>query len=375
VTIPGYQTIRNDLMRVLDRNAAVSKIQKTISEVEFGLQAELDKTREVFVGGCEEQEIWFHPDLSYQGYYRMRAAEVTDGLALMVARMRSIDEGSALFVALRSLIRALREREYGVDHRGRELAAKEGGITAFLRAFDLPYRLRRLRFIIRKLDAVYAIRFGQQHPAHADALSTLSFGLNTNDPPQDLPAGLPRVRQSLADQYRLLRNLMHALLRKRDVTAEQSEADPFRLIDPSLPAHADLVGVLTEIVLGRVRAYQPRQLVTEPTSRAEDEPRDIEILYDRRAQHLLERNSQLLEALRRLSAKLEGLLSNELRRCHGAACAAFASEASGTIASRYYYWFDLFDAVQYPMMFGTNIGEADERSDNSGQKGVRQGLH
>jgi patatin-related protein len=131
VTIPGYQTIRNDLMRVLDRNAAVTKVQKTMSEVESGLQLELEKTREVFTAGCEQQEIWFQAELSYQGYYRMRTAEVTDGLALMVARMRSIDEGSALFIALRSLIRAMREREYGIDHRCRPPAVQSGGSPIF----------------------------------------------------------------------------------------------------------------------------------------------------------------------------------------------------------------------------------------------------
>jgi patatin-related protein len=359
VTIPGYQTIRNDLTRVLDRNAAVTKVQKTTSEVEFGLQQELEKTREIFPEGCEQWEIWFQPELSYQGYFRMRAAEVTDGLALMVARMRSIDEGSALFVALRSLVRAAREREYGVDHRRRGPVEKAGGVTKFLRAFDLPYRLRRLRFVIRKLDALYAIRFGPGHPAHIDALSTLRFGLNTNDPAAELPAGLPRVRQSLADQYRSLRNLMYDLLRKRDTARAPTEADPFRLLDPVLPPRPRLVQVLSEIVLGEERANQPRQLVTEPTSRAEDEPRDIESLYDRRAQHLLEREPQLLDYLRKLSATLEDLLADVLRRCHKAACDSFAVEASGSIAARYYYWFDLFDAVQYPMMFGTDIGEAD----------------
>jgi patatin-related protein len=365
VTIPGYQTIRNDLMRVLDRNTTVTKVQKTMSEVESGLQLELEKTRGVFVAGCEQQEIWFQAELSFQGYHRMRAAEVTDGLALVVARMRSIDEGSALFIALRSLIRAMREAEYGIAHRDREASQRPGGITDFLRAFDLPYRLRRLRFVIRKLDAVYAIRFNPEHPAYGDALSTLAFGLNTRQPKGELPAGLPRVRQSLADQYRSLRKLMYNLLRKRDIAHEgplpggETELDPFHLIESLLPPHAELVRVLSEIVLGQVRANQPRQLATQPTSRAEGEPRDTEILYDRRAQHLLEQKPEVLEYLRKLSANLEGLLAGALAQCHKAACDTFASETSGQIAARYYYWFDLFDAVQYPMMFGTAVGEAD----------------
>jgi hypothetical protein len=82
---------------------------------------------------------------------------------------------------------------------------------------------------------------------------------------------------------------MCALLRKRDTADVPAEADPFRLLDPFLPARPRLVRVLSDIVLGEERANQPRQLVTEPTNRAEDEPRDIEILYDRRALHLLER--------------------------------------------------------------------------------------
>jgi patatin-related protein len=366
VTIPGYQTIRNDLTRVLDRNSAVTRVQKTISEIESGLQQELEKTREIFPEGCEQQEIWFQPELSYQGYYRMRATEVTDGLAFMVARMRSIDEGSALFIALRSLIRAVRERYYGIDRRAREAEVPPGRITEFLRAFDLPYRLRRLRFVIRKLDALYAIRFSPQHPAHEDALGTLAFGLNTVEPLAELPAGLSSVRQNLAGQYRRLRSLMYDLLRTRDAAHERTVRpdqragdDPFHLLDPLLPPHATLVAVLSEIVLGEERAGQPRQLTTEPTSRAENEPRDIEILYDQRARELLARNPRLLDYLHRLRETLEALLADALRQCHAAACQAFALETSGTIAARYYYWFDLFDGVQYPMMFGTTVGEAD----------------
>ena len=60
-----------------------------------------------------------------------------------------------------------------------------------------------------------------------------------------------------------------------------------------------------------------------------------------------------------MSGKLDGLLAEALRPCHEVACDLFGVETSGTIAARYYYWFDLFDAVQYPMMFGTAVGEAD----------------
>jgi Protein of unknown function (DUF3376) len=67
----------------------------------------------------------------------------------------------------------------------------------------------------------------------------------------------------------------------------------------------------------------------------------------------------LLDYLHRLGETLEALLADVLRQCHTAVGQAFGLEISGTIAARYYYWFDIFDGVQYPMMFGTTIGEAD----------------
>jgi patatin-related protein len=136
VTIPGYQTIRGDLTRVLDRNRLSGRINKALAQAEVRIQQS--------PGLCPAPqdvpgEIGFLTDPCFHGYYQLRATDVTDYLALSVARIMSIDEGSAHFVALRSLVRAWREAEYGVDPRTRSAQAQA---RFRARPAALPHRFR-----------------------------------------------------------------------------------------------------------------------------------------------------------------------------------------------------------------------------------------
>lgn len=371
VTIPGYQTIRNDLMRVLERNHAATKINKTVSEVE----AHIQKTPNAcLLPDGDPPEIWFHDDACFGGYYQMRATEVTDLLALMVARMRSIDEGSAHFSALRSLIRVWRDAGYNVDTRapGKDLADK-GGLHQFLTDFDLPYRLRRLRFVLRKLDALYALRLPVDHPLYADALSTLTFGLEQDRPKADLPSDIRDVRALLAGQYKMLRDVMRHLLRVPE-PPDNTFIGPGKIVQDIIPERKQVIAVLSQIVgmneISTARAAKSPGLTTKPLSRASNEPRDAQLLYDQRAQKLVQSQPELLAHLNNLGDRLRKLLSPDaadaaqqakgpLQLAHEAAIQAFTYPISGKIARRYYHCFDLFDSIQFPMSFGTNVGEAD----------------
>jgi patatin-related protein len=372
VTIPGYQTIRNDLMRVLERNRAATKIDKTVSEIEAHIQNTPDACR-LPDGGLSE--IWFRDDVYFGGYYQMRATEVTDLLALMVARMRSIDEGSAHFSSLRSLIRVWRDAAYHVDAR-----VASGGhgsledLSRFLRDFDLPYRLRRLRFVLRKLDTLYALRLPPDHPVYADALSTLAFGLEQSNPAADLPSGIREVRAQLAQQYKALHDLMRRLLQAPDPedkdTPPGGQAStgtrPEKVVRDVIPSRDKVIAVLSKIVgmeeistSGTPLTGASPALTTHSMDRAANEPRDAQLLYDQRAAALIRSQPDLLTGLRDLGTRLQTLLSGQIQSAHDAALESFAHPISGQIARRYYHCFDLFDAVQFPMSFGTDVGEAD----------------
>ena len=379
ITIPGYQTIRNDLVRVLDRNRMVTKINKTLAEVEQEIENQAKALRK---WQEETREIQFSEDPCLVGYYRMRAAEITDLIARMIARLRFIDEDSAYFLALRSLIRAWRERQYAVDPRtswqaGKRLGkAETGGLIEFLEGFDLPYRVRRLRFMARKLDGLYGLRFDAENPAHADALATLRFGLENPNPSSELPNGLREVRARVGQQQRRLKQVLEALLAVPEPTDSDTPRDQsaragrhgVAFVGATLPSREQILQVLDQILQIKGEAAAPytstgkkRALyATEATVRKSTEPRDLEVLCDLRARDLLAgENNELANILTELGNALRDRLKQTLDQVHENISGAFQDGTAGRVGRRLYLYFDLFDGVQFPMMFGTDVLTSD----------------
>ncbi|HET9167336.1 MAG TPA: patatin-like protein, partial [Candidatus Angelobacter sp.] len=390
ITIPGYQTIRNDLMRVLERNRQASKINKTLGEVENEIEQHEDKC-ELPAREEDWEEIRFLEDSCYRPYYRMRSAEVTDKIATMLARIYFIEEESAYFYALRSLVRAWRETEYHV------VPGEAGSINRwqdFLRDFDLPYRVRRLRFILKKLDGLNNMRLPLEHPSRAAAERTLRFGLGKEA--RELPAGLKEVRAVVFHQYetlsKLLRRLLEPVLPEDKDTPEelrvQPPLDPAEAVREELPERSSVLPVLSQIlgeleptagqksetavsVPGRLEQWfkqkkkeasrRPR-LTTMATARKTNEPADLEALCDRNAANLFGGASELQQQLRQdlhdAGEELRKMLLSRLEPAFEELKKIFATPI-GTLAARFFNCFDLFDSIQYPMAFNTDIGEAE----------------
>jgi hypothetical protein len=79
------------------------------------------------------------------------------------------------------------------------------------------------------------------------------------------------------------------------------------------------------------------------------------VLCDLRARDLLQSNAALLNNLAELGETMRQRLKQVLEQVHGEITAAFQGSAAGRLALRFYLYFDLFDAVQFPMMFGTDV--------------------
>jgi patatin-related protein len=409
IVIPGYQTIRNDLMRVLERNRQATKINKTLAEVESEIQN--DSAKCVTPPKAEGlQEIWFQPDDYYRAYYRMRSAEVTDKIATMLARIYCIDEDSAYFDALRSVVRVWREAIYSVasgtnmpEKNAWKAAwheewihavppgtdtAKENDWEDFLEDFDLPYRIRRLRFVLRKLDSLYNLSLPEKHPSRQDALNLLKFGLGEAEATVlpgkavGLPEGLSKIRADIFAQYGVLNGLLRTLMEPPLPKDEQSpdsrpQADALKevrkalsdsetLSDSEKKGQQERVIELLAKILGQPEPVANgtssgrKLLTTKPNARKIDEPADLEKLCDMRALQLAAIDEGLRKKLIAAGLKLKDLLDAELKKIQETLNNSFAESGdAGMIAKRFYHCFDLFDAIQYPMAFNTDIGEAD----------------
>ena len=178
LTLPRYETIREDIQRVLDRNRLNDRINRIISELEED-RLELDRARSS--QGAAEQKtwtegvdpLWAKPDLSdkewgwldltdmiqrkgmgYVAYQRLEIAAVTDDFGKLLTRVAGFDEDSDSYLVFRYLVRAWRKKRY-FEYNSKKESGQEHTLNAFLHAYDLTFPIRRLNFLHRQIDRIY----------------------------------------------------------------------------------------------------------------------------------------------------------------------------------------------------------------------------
>jgi len=132
VTLPRKETIREDLQRVIERNQLIERVQEITSH--------LDEDVKEFIGrleGAEYQRRTLADEIrgrgpGYAGYHRLKVRAVTDDLAAMLGQPSSV-------------VDAWRREHYSEQD-------PERSESAFLLAYDLGYRERRIQFLLRKLS-------------------------------------------------------------------------------------------------------------------------------------------------------------------------------------------------------------------------------
>jgi hypothetical protein len=137
-SLPGYQTIREDLWRVVERNRLVTRVQEIVSQSENELKTFAEN---------QLSEIIKKLDPSFRAYEGLRVKAVTDELALMATRALGGDDSGDDLRAIYYLTRAWREEK------------TEGGSPldgdSFLNQYDLSFRIRRFRLLLTKLDLLH----------------------------------------------------------------------------------------------------------------------------------------------------------------------------------------------------------------------------
>ncbi len=161
--LPSYETIREDLQRVIDRNELIQRVQRITAAVE----GDLDQTTDWKRPDVKAHE-WGQLDLAgmverfgiyYIPYRRLRISSTTDELAKLVARFLDLNAESAQFTAVRHLINAWRDEIYPDYHPDGDKTPIRRSKTAnqFLIDYDFKYWLRRITFIRNKIDRVYGL--------------------------------------------------------------------------------------------------------------------------------------------------------------------------------------------------------------------------
>ena len=245
-SIPMYETIREDLQAVLKRNRRIERVERIVrlgeADIERGLRQAGENERRV-LAGRDWASLTLREQLAIHGtafapYLRLRVVAVTDILADRLAERWAIDSDSDYHYALRALVRAWRESQF--DDAGSEGRAT---VNAFLVAYDLDYRLRRLGLLLRKTDQLiriygkYRARAGMEGGAAAPPPVALSesdqqlLGRLAGCQPRDGMPGLDVVLDVLRALQALRANLadIRAAMTKQRCEqgrARDGETDP-----------------------------------------------------------------------------------------------------------------------------------------------------
>ncbi|NTU98084.1 MAG: patatin-like protein, partial [Chlorobiaceae bacterium] len=178
--LPRYETIREDIEKIIERNRLNLRIERILADMEQDRSDACWKPQyEEFYrewaesGRKGEEPLWAKPQLDdrewgsldlidmtrrngpgYIAYHRLEISAVTDDFGRLLARVGGFEENSDYFLVFRDLARAWRKMTYIEKRTGEEKAGKET-LNAFLHTFDLTFPMRRLKFLLRQIDRLY----------------------------------------------------------------------------------------------------------------------------------------------------------------------------------------------------------------------------
>lgn len=136
VTLPRYETIRQDLERVIEWNNNIARLRRVIDDVNRYIMG-FDETRskEEFVRDWRESA-------SYRTYFRLRLSSGADQLAMRISMALRYEPQSAQSEAVRAVVGQWREESFFSD----------GDRERFLLLFDFDYVARMIRFLRNNLQ-------------------------------------------------------------------------------------------------------------------------------------------------------------------------------------------------------------------------------
>ena len=413
LTLPRYETIREDLERLKERNRLIDRVNSITNGVdrdeeavrmqvaakmpatdydswkELGTLAAPPTTnlwaqehlREEEVGKLDLADMIKRKGRAYAAYHRLRISAVSDQLAKLIARVAGFDENSDYFIIVRSLVRAWRVKTY-VEHRLTPEHANMPTANQFLYEFDLSYPLRRVNYMRNKADALH-----RQDPNAMSHVKVIAKGYGI-----DLDNGSFTEAQENAFQdeilsfKRTLNDLFVSLRRSgRSLRSRHSDGktdghaanvspakDQVRKLMNEiehavrkLSSKPDSPSVVLDYFLGKAdgaRSYRADSPEEECNLRTEA------FLKDERHAHIVEQFLQTAAVLKEnvLEAKIEAeTRSIELFSAKNTNPISGDPDIDSAIwiarnaMAHYYQNYEDYDLLTYPIMFETGVGEAD----------------
>lgn len=337
LTLPRYETIREDLAAVVERNRLIERVaaltrgierdvaHRPTPQAQPGSKAAPDATVHAWRAQDLRDQIAEY-GAPYGVYHRLKVQALLDDLALLLVRLVGVEEGGAEHDGLRRLAARWARLGFAEFHAD----VPPGGATEnqLLLAFDLGYRLRRLESLLRVVADLHRLPAGD--PQRRQTLASAGV----DDAPDD--AELPAFRRALLAVRFDLNEVATGLRQVRRALRDPASS-------PLVPLVAGLRALAPELAaLGRAPA----------ATRAAREDALWEAVGGGVGALAAALDAELKPAFERASLRIRAMLDPE-RRADGR-----WERAVRACLWHFYRYFDHFDLILFPITYGTAIGEA-----------------
>jgi patatin-related protein len=339
-----YETIREDLQRVLERNQLLDRVDRILCGTDD------DIARREKAGGWDVNQ-WLESDLddmigrkglAYGSYLRLRVELLTDELAGLVIGNSDWDPLSDESRAMGVLVRTWRDDRY-CYYKDPEDSEKDT-FHGFLLDFDLSFYIRRLEFVLRRANEIL--------PLGRRGLKCLKdcgceIGQRDSKDRRAFQESLRKVRAELADHLLKLR------LRRTRLFERNPQGAAGRIVGRMRLSREQLLRVLQEQREAAVRATGERTDEMR-TARAilESAPGLIRELADVLSQSVTEA-VPIVQATKRTAGYTPDE-DGKLQYDHGAQPSDPAARGAWTLGY-YMHRFTLFDLITLPILYATRV--------------------
>ncbi|HEX6909757.1 MAG TPA: patatin-like protein, partial [Longimicrobium sp.] len=333
--LPRYETIREDLERVMERNRLTERVRIITQALERDLENARARNAQVRRGIIPTRD-WgklYLADMvamygfAYGSYHRLRAGATTDWLATVVARAAGLGDASDRVLGIRHLVRAWRTERYAAErpHEGEPPRESE---NQFLLHYDLDFRIRRLAYVLSKVNTLFAPGEDEQR-----ALVQMA-GVFSAEQEAEFRAELVDLKRRLHPLYRGMRAVQEGL-------GQRGERNPLHARLRMLAVGAKEIEHLLALS-GREQELEAERLL-----------------------NLGERRTMLQETADDLERRLEAArapvsrVMEELREANHPATLSSGGRVARGLLWHYYDHYSDYDLVTFPILYSTEAGEED----------------
>jgi len=409
LTLPRYETIREDLERVNDRNRLIDRVNSVTSGVDRDEDIVRNTSKDFYTDDADRWknlgalvtpdvpgQLWSAERLSdkeqsqldlmdvikrkgraYAAYHRLRISAVTDELAQLITRVAGFDETSEYSIIIRSMVRAWRVGKY-IEYRTSE-NKEQPTANQFLYEFDLAYPIRRINYLRRKVDALY--RFEEEAMTVLN-IQARKFDMNFENLNAD-----SQLREAFRNQvlkYKADLNGLFVTLRysARSLRSRKSAEKAAIEISPLSSQVATLIAEITQEVKKLSPNSNSNSLIIDYFLGRREEAKQRSYRADSPQDQCIKRSEAFLTANSHIRTMFDALgtsISNQVvevkTKNEEKIDDLFTATCTHPLdpdpqldkvkwiarycVGHYYEHYEDYDLLTYPILYDTDVGEAD----------------